>query len=93
MTTTFEEESKRKFNIKCQNSAIYLFNILILYLGMSIRRLDNSDISVKQDGMVKDLVKKYVKGDKLTKVPKNHHLACSSVMIMRLNAIEESIYR
>jgi hypothetical protein len=61
---------------------------------MSIRRLDNGDISVKQDGMVKDLVKKYLKGEKLTKVPKNpHHLACSSVMIMRLNAIEESIYR
>jgi hypothetical protein len=29
------------------------------------------NLSVKQDGMLKDLVKKYLKGDNLTKVPKN----------------------
>jgi hypothetical protein len=38
---------------------------------MSIRRLDNGDISVKLDVIAKDLVKKYLKGDKLTKVTKN----------------------
>jgi hypothetical protein len=47
---------------------------------MSLRRLHNGDISLKQDGMV-DLVKKYLKEDKLTKVTKNS----SSLALLKRN--------